>query len=108
VSKRTRREKRRPAKRRPGHGKNAQRLARPDDPDLMGNVAAALADDHPLTLMSLVSSLVAALEPQRANPFIQEPEPELPTRDELVRMFLHIDLLETSALLAVIAELSVR
>ncbi len=72
----------------------------------MGNVAAALADGHPLTLMSLVSSLVAALEPQRANPFIQEPEPELPTRDELVRMFLHIDLLETSALLAVIAELS--
>jgi Domain of unknown function (DUF6398) len=72
----------------------------------MGDVAAALADDHPLTLISLVSSLLAALEPRRANPFERALEPGLPTRDELVRTFLEVDLLETSALLAVIAELS--
>ncbi|MBV9161736.1 MAG: hypothetical protein JO281_09340 [Pseudonocardiales bacterium] len=106
MSKRTRREKRNPAKRRPGHGQPTQQRTRPEEPDLMGDVAAALADDHPLTLISLVSSLLAALEPRRANPFEQARDPGLPTRDELVRTFLEVDLLETSALLAVIAELS--
>ena len=72
----------------------------------MGDVAAALADDHPITLMSLVSSLLAALEPRRANPFDQDAGPDLPTRDELVRTFLDVDRPETSALLAVIAQLS--
>ncbi len=72
----------------------------------MGDVAAALADDHPLTLISLVSSLLAALEPQGANPFERTLEPALPTRDELVRTFLEVDLPETSALLTVVAELS--
>jgi hypothetical protein len=72
----------------------------------MADVAAALADDHPLTLISLVSSLLAALEPRRTNPFARAPNPGLPTRDELVQTFLDVDLLETSALLTVIAELS--
>jgi hypothetical protein len=72
----------------------------------MADVAAALADDHPLALMSLVSSLLSALEPRRANPFDRAPERALPTRDELVRTFLDIDTLETSALLAVIGELA--
>ena len=72
----------------------------------MGDVAVALTDDHPLALISLVSALLAALEPRRANPFEQALEPDLPTREELVRTFLEVNLLETSALLAVIAELS--
>jgi hypothetical protein len=70
------------------------------------DVAAALAQDQPLLLMSLVSSLLAALEPPRASPFERAPEPGLPTPDELVRTFLDVDMLEASALLAVIAELS--
>jgi hypothetical protein len=106
VSKRTRRDKHRPAKRWAGHGGPAQKRVRKDEPDLMGDVAAALADDQPLMLISLVSSLLSALEPQRANPFERTPDPGLPTRDELVRTFLAADMLETSALLAVIAELS--
>jgi Domain of unknown function (DUF6398) len=72
----------------------------------MGDVAAALADDHPLMLMFLVSSLLSAVEPRHANPFGRAPESDLPTRDELVRTFLDVDMLETSALLAVIAEFS--
>ncbi|MGH3672655.1 MAG: DUF6398 domain-containing protein [Pseudonocardiaceae bacterium] len=99
------REKRRPANRRPSAGP-APWCDQPGEPDLMGDVAAALVDDHPITLMSLVSSLLAALEPQRANPFDQAGEPDLPTRDELVRTFLDVDRPETSALLAVIAQLS--
>jgi Domain of unknown function (DUF6398) len=107
VSERTRDEKRRPAKRRPGQGKPTQRRLRPAEPDLVGDVAAALADDHPLTLMFMVSSLLAALDPPRwPNPFERALEPDLPTRDELVRTFLEVELLETSALLAVVAELS--
>lgn len=72
----------------------------------MGDVAAALADDHPLALVLLVSGLLAALEPQRANPFERALEPSVPSRDELVRTFLEVELTETSALLAVMAELS--
>jgi Domain of unknown function (DUF6398) len=106
VPKRTRREKRSPAKRRLGQGNPTQRRARTDEPDLMGDVGAALADDHPFTLISLVSSLLAALEPRRPSPFESAPQPALPSRDELVRTFLDVELLETSALLTVIAELS--
>ncbi|MGH3772042.1 MAG: hypothetical protein ACRDRW_11710, partial [Pseudonocardiaceae bacterium] len=106
MSKRTPPEKRSPAKRRLGQGKPTQPRSQPEEPGLMGDVAAAVADDHPLTLIFLVSSLLAALEPQRVNPFERALEPTLPTRDELVRTFLEVDLPETSALLAVIAELS--
>src|SRR3954451_13794947 len=96
---------RRPAKGRPGRGKPTQRRARPE-PDLMADVATALTEDEPLLLLSLVSSLLAALEPRRPGPLELAPEPDLPTRDELVRIFLGAPLVETSAILAVIAELS--
>ncbi|MGB6162617.1 MAG: DUF6398 domain-containing protein [Pseudonocardiaceae bacterium] len=72
----------------------------------MEDVAAALADDHPLALILLVSGLLAALEPQRFNPFERALESNVPTRDELVATFLEVELTETSALLAVMAELS--
>jgi hypothetical protein len=72
----------------------------------MADVATALTEDEPLLLLSLVSSLLAALEPRRPGPLGLAPEPDLPTRDELVRIFLGAPLVETSAILAVIAELS--
>jgi hypothetical protein len=72
----------------------------------MADVATALTEDEPLLLLSLVSSLLAALEPRRSRPFELGSEPDLPTRDELVRIFLGAPLVETSAILAVIAELS--
>jgi len=67
---------------------------------------AATLDDHPLALMSLVSALLAALDPPRRSPFESAPEGGVPSRDELIQTFLDVDLLETTALLAVIAELS--
>lgn len=70
----------------------------------MSNVAAALADGHPLALLALVSSFVEALDPPPCGPFEPEPEPDLPSRDELVQTLLEVDLPETSAMLAVIAE----
>ncbi|MCA1836224.1 MAG: DUF6398 domain-containing protein [Actinobacteria bacterium] len=72
----------------------------------MADVATALTEDQPLLLLSLVSSLLSAVEPRRPSPFEVASELDLPSRDELVRIFLDVDLLETSALLAVIAELS--
>lgn len=106
MSKRTPRQRRGPAKRRLSQGQPPQPQSPPQEPDLIGDVAAALADDHPLTLLFMVSSLLAALEPRQANPFDRTLEPALPTRDELIRTFLDVDLPETSALLAVITELS--
>ena len=72
----------------------------------MADVATAITEDQPLLLLSLVSSLLSAVEPRRPGPFEVASEPDLPSRDELVRIFLDVDTLETSALLAVIAELS--
>ncbi len=72
----------------------------------MRNVATALADEHPLAMLGLVSTLLAAFDPRRRGPFDPEPQSELPSRDELVQTFLDVDLPETSALLAVIAAFS--
>jgi hypothetical protein len=68
------------------------------------DVAEAIAGDDPLALLGLVSSLLAVLDPRRRNPF--DPAPETPSREELVQSFLAVELPETSALLAAIAELS--
>lgn len=72
----------------------------------MRQVAAALDDGHPLTLLELVSSLLTALDPRRRTPFDPEPAPDLPSTQDLVQTFLEVDRFETSALLAVIATLS--
>ncbi|HVE63022.1 MAG TPA: DUF6398 domain-containing protein [Mycobacteriales bacterium] len=72
----------------------------------MRNVAAALAEDHPLALLELVSALLAALDPPRRSPFEREPEPDTPSREELIQTCLEVDLPETSALLAVTAGLA--
>ncbi|MGH3873106.1 MAG: hypothetical protein ACRDSR_16635 [Pseudonocardiaceae bacterium] len=107
MSKRTRRTKPvRPATRKQARPTPPQRRSGRDEFDLMRNVATALADEHPLALLGLVSTLLAAFDPRRRGPFDPEPESELPSRDELVQSFLDVDLLETSALLAVIAAFS--
>jgi hypothetical protein len=70
------------------------------------DVSNALADDDPLGLLQLVSAMLAALDPRDPNPFDPTVSPLLPTRDELIETFLEVDAVETSALLAVIGELS--
>ena len=73
----------------------------------MGDVRRAIAADHPLALLSLVSSLLAALDPRRRSPFERRDTPtETVTREQLVRTFSEVDEAETTALLAVIAVLS--
>ncbi|MGH3815694.1 MAG: hypothetical protein ACRDUV_25125, partial [Pseudonocardiaceae bacterium] len=108
MSKRARRKKKPGPSVHRKQGRPTPRQRRPggQELDLVRDVAAALADDHPLVLLELVSSLLAALDPRRRNPFEPSPEPDVPSRADLVQTFLGVDLLETSALLAVIAELS--
>ncbi|MGH3754453.1 MAG: hypothetical protein ACRDRP_17485 [Pseudonocardiaceae bacterium] len=107
MSKRTRRKKPvRPVARKQPRSTPPQRRVGRDEPDLMRNVATALADEHPIAMLGLVSTLLAAFDPRRRGPFDPEPAAELPSRDELVQTFLDVDLPETSALLAVIAAFS--
>lgn len=96
----------RPVQRRPVRRPPPQQPPGAREPDLIQDVAAALAADHPLALLDLVSPMLAALDPRRRSPFDREPAPELPSRVDLVQTFIDVEMAETSALLAVIAELS--
>ncbi|MDK3258540.1 DUF6398 domain-containing protein [Blastococcus capsensis] len=71
---------------------------------MLSGIRAALADPDPLALLGLVSTLITSLEPEPA--LGRQPDPELPTLEELVATFLDIDRPETSALLAGIAGLA--
>ena len=75
-------------------------------PDLVDEVAAALATGEPLDLLALASGFLAATDPRERSPFGLRDEPSLPPREEIVETFFEIPLPETSALLAAIAGLS--
>ena len=76
------------------------------EPDLLADVRRALTDRHPLRLLSYVSTLLCVTDTRREHPFARpDPDPRALTREELVRTFLDVPAPETSALLAVIAEM---
>ena len=76
------------------------------EPDLISDVRQALADDHPLGLLALVSSLLAVVDPRLISPFERTRDrPAGPSREELLGTFIEVDQPETSALLAAIAAL---
>jgi hypothetical protein len=77
-------------------------------PDLLTDVRRALSDEHPFGLLALVSALLAVVDPRRHSPFdrVQRHDQPQLSREELVRSFLGMPCPETSALLAVIAELA--
>ncbi len=77
-----------------------------DEPDLIRDVQRTLEQAHPLGLLGLASSMLAVLDPRRRGPFDRDPDPGVPSRDKLMQTFLGIDRYETSALLAVLAELA--
>jgi Domain of unknown function (DUF6398) len=101
VSKRSRRARTRPTqKRRPGGRPTPRR----EEPDLIQQIAAALADDDPLMLLGFASTLLAVLDPRSRNPF--EPAPDGPSREVMVDSLLAVPLPETSAVLAAMATMS--
>lgn len=77
------------------------------EPDLMLQVRRALRADHPLGLLELASSLLAVVDPRTGNPFDRGRLRSGPSREELLRTFLEIDRVETSALLAAVVGLGV-
>jgi hypothetical protein len=94
--------------RRPAQRTTRARRPRSSEPDLLADVRRALADRHPLSLLSLVSTLLCVTDSRRNHPFARPdaPDPAALTREELVRTFLEVPTPETSALLAVIAEMA--
>jgi hypothetical protein len=78
------------------------------EPNLLTDVRHALADDHPLGLLALVSTLLAVVDPRRRSPLelVDEADQGDLSADELVRSFIDVDEPETTALLAVIVEMS--
>jgi Domain of unknown function (DUF6398) len=78
------------------------------EPDLLADVRLAMADPDPLSLLSLVSTLLCVTDTRRNHPFAPPDTPDLAalTREELVGTFLDVPAPETSALLAVIAEMA--
>jgi hypothetical protein len=74
----------------------------------MAEVRSRLASGEPLDLLAEASGLVAALDPRSRSPFERSAARDRGTRtlDELVRTFAEVDRIETSALLAGIAELA--
>jgi hypothetical protein len=94
--------------RRPARRTTRARQHTSDGPDLLADVRRAIADPHPLSLLTFVSTLLCVTDSRRNHPFAQPDTPDLAalTREELVGSFLDVPAPETSALLAVIAELA--
>ena len=93
------------SKRRPKRQRSRRTTQRREEqPDLLDGVRHALADQHPLGLLTYVSTLLCATDRRRADPFARE-EVSGPTQGELIATFLDVPMPETSALLAVIAEM---
>ncbi len=107
MSKRNRRRGTRKGRRPAGRTARARQHTSAE-PDLLADVRRALADRHPLSLLSLVSTLLCVTDSRRNHPFARPDAPDLAalTREELVATFLDAPAAETSALLAVIAEMA--
>jgi hypothetical protein len=76
----------------------------PQEPELLAEVRDLLAEHHPLPLLTYVSGLLDAVEDPGPAPWTHR-EPEL-SLTGLVDTFAAVDLIETTALLAMVAELS--
>lgn len=78
-----------------------------DEPDLLADVRDRLSHAGPLGLLSLASVLLDAADPRNDDPFAaaRDAPRERPDRDELLESFVEVDLPETTALVAALAEL---
>lgn len=95
-------------RRRPARRTTRARQHTSAEPDLLADVRRALADRHPLSLFTYVSTLLCVTDSGRNHPFARPEDPDLAalTREDLVTTFLDVAAPETSALLAVIAEMA--
>lgn len=92
----------------PGSGGEADRAPLLADAPLFADVRARLAEPSPWPLLELVSSLIAAVDERDADPFARvtpAPEPGGTDFGGLVRCLFGVVTPESTALLAVVAEL---
>jgi hypothetical protein len=89
----------------PGFQPLSATTSAPRDPELMATVRRALHTPGPLPLLELVSTMLSLVDPREADPFARD-EPARSTVDDLIRPFRGTARTETTAVLAVIAELS--
>jgi hypothetical protein len=89
-------------------GANRGNSARSHEPDLLAEIRRSLATGKPLDLLADVSSLVAALDPRRNNPFAPPGDNDgtSVTLGELVQTFAEVDTPETSALLSCLGQMA--
>jgi hypothetical protein len=106
VSKRDHRRRPSKAPRRRPAARDAARRRERREPDLIDEVAEALATGEPLDLLELTSAFLAAVDPRGRSPFETPAEPSLPPLEQIVQTFVEMPLPETSALLAAIAGLT--
>ena len=107
MAKRTRRRSAKKGRHQARRSARARQVASAE-PDLLADVRRALADGHPLCLLTYVSTLLCVTDTRRNHPFAQPETSDVAalTREELVRTFLDVPAAETSALLAVVAEMA--
>ncbi|MCG5434546.1 hypothetical protein LV457_19940 [Mycobacterium sp. MYCO198283] len=89
--------------------RNARRMERrgrsvPDEAPLASETRQALASGHPLHLLGMASMLVHLTEPDRLR-FLKPGKPEPLCPDGVVTSLIDVPGAETTALLAVLAEL---
>lgn len=103
----TNRRRRAEKRRRPARRTTRARQHTSAEPDLLADVRCTLADPNPLSLLSMVSTLLCVTDSRHSHPFARHDGPDLAalTREDLVATFLDVAAPETSALLAVIAEM---
>jgi hypothetical protein len=77
----------------------------PDETPLIDEVRQALATGHPLDLLGMVSLLIEATKPDPLASLKSGPQPERVNLDDLITGFVGVPIPETTALLAVLAEL---
>lgn len=80
----------------------------PEEPDLFDEVRGLLRTGDALPLLEFVSQLVALVDPRSRSPFVKDEDEDdegLPDLTDLVRTFAEVQTRETTALLAVLAQL---
>lgn len=96
---------------RPGHRDTPARLVghpslpRDDEPDLLAQVRELLTGDHPMELLVFASAMLDALEPAGPLPLEREGDEDEFGLQDLVDSLVAVPLVETTALLTVLAEL---
>lgn len=95
-----------PRSHRPGPSRRQAPEAGDGEPDLILDTRRALEEPHPFRLLAFTSTLLSVVDPDRQDPFARarDEPPEGPDLVELVESFLGMPIRETSALLAVVAE----